>query len=196
MRLNLGCGQWKLEGFVNVDKSPECAPDRLVDLEQLPWPFPDSSCQEIVMSHVLEHLGATTAAYFGIIRELYRICRADGLVRIVVPHPRHDTFLIDPTHVRPILPDSMSLFSKRRNLECKSKGISDTPLGLYLDVDFEVVEVSQLLDPLWEKELAAGKMSETEVLGIARLYNNVIKEITIVMRAIKGGAGPGPTAST
>ena len=185
MRLNLGSGQWKLAGYVNVDRSPECSPDRVVDLEQLPWPFEDSSCEEIVMSHVLEHLGQDTAAYLGIIRELYRICRNDALVKITVPHPRHDTFLIDPTHVRAIMPDSMALFSKQRNRECKERGISDTPLGLYLDVDFEVVDVSQMLDPLWEKNLASGKMTETEILGIARLYNNVIKEITITMKAIK-----------
>ena len=185
MRLNLGSGQWKLEGYVNVDRSPESAPDRVVDLEQLPWPFEDGSAEEVVMSHVLEHLGESTTVYFGILKELYRICRPGAEVKITVPHPRHDTFLIDPTHVRAILPESMALLSKKRNLECKAKGISDTPLGLYLDVDFEVVEVSQLLDPLWEKELASGKMSESEVLGISRLYSNVIKEITIVMKAVK-----------
>ncbi len=191
MRLNLGSGQWKLDGFVNVDRSPECHPDRVVDLESLPWPFENDSCEEVVMSHVLEHLGETTSAYFGIIKELYRICRADALVRIVVPHPRHETFIIDPTHVRPILPESLALFSKARNRECKEKGISDSPLGLYLDVDFEVVEVEQTLDPLWEKDLASGKMSEEQLLGIARLYNNVIKEITIVMKAIKSGGEQG-----
>ena len=194
MRLNLGSGQRKLAGYVNVDRSPACAPDRIVDLEDLPWPFADSSCDEIMMSHVLEHLGETTSAYLGILRELYRVCRDGAEVHIVVPHPRHDTFLIDPTHVRAIMPDSMNLLSKAYNLACRDKGISDTPLGLYLDIDFETVTVDQLLDPMWEKELATGKMTETEVLGIARLYGNVIKEITIVMKAIKPGAAPAAVA--
>jgi hypothetical protein len=185
MRLNLGSGQWKLPGYVNVDKSPASEPDEVVDLERVPWPWPDGSVDEVLMSHVLEHLGATTEAYFGILKEIYRVCRPGAEVKIIVPHPRHDTFLIDPTHVRAILPESMTLLSKKRNLECKEKGISDTPLGLYLDVDFEVVEISQLLDPMWEKDLASGKVSEDQVLGMARLYSNVIKEITIVMKAVK-----------
>jgi hypothetical protein len=190
MRLNLGSGQWKLPGYVNVDRSPESRPDQVVDLEELPWPFADGCAEEVLMSHVLEHLGEQNSVYMGILRELYRICRPGALVKIVVPHPRHDTFLIDPTHVRAILPESMMMLSKQRNLECQQKGISDTPLGLYLDVDFEVVEVSQALDPLWDKEVASGKMSRDEVLGVARLYCNVIKEVTIVMRAIKPGAPP------
>ena len=36
MKLNLGCGQNKFDGFVNVDKAPECDPDRAVDLERIP----------------------------------------------------------------------------------------------------------------------------------------------------------------
>ena len=185
MRLNLGCGQHKVPGYLNVDKSPECSPDKVVDLEKVPWPFEDSSCEEVLFTHVLEHLGQQTTTYLAIMRELYRVCRPDALVRIVVPHPRHDTFLIDPTHVRAILPESMLLFSKKRNRECKEKGIPDSPLGLTLNVDFELVEVSQSPDPAWEKEIAAGKMTGEQVLGIARLYSNVIQEITIVMKAIK-----------
>jgi len=138
-----------------------------------------------VLSHVLEHLGEQKAVYLGILKELYRVCRDGALVRITVPHPRHDTFLIDPTHVRPILPESLVMLSRKKNLEWKQKGIADTPLALYLDVDFEVLEVSQALDPLWEAQVASGKMSREEVVGTARLYANVIKEITVVMRAVK-----------
>ena len=64
MRLNLGCGYNKREGFVNVDSSPHCAPDLIHDLEEFPWPWADSSIDEILMVYVLEHLGATTEVYF------------------------------------------------------------------------------------------------------------------------------------
>ena len=42
MRLNLGCGYNKREGFVNVDSSPYCAPNFIHDLEEFPWPWADS----------------------------------------------------------------------------------------------------------------------------------------------------------
>lgn len=185
MKLNLGCGQWKLPGYLNVDVSPACEPDLVVDLEALPWPWGDDSCEEVVLSHVLEHLGEKVSTYLAIYQELYRVCQPGALVRVTVPHPRHDLFLIDPTHLRPILPESLMMLSKRRNREWKAQGIADTPLGLYLDVDFEVGEVVHRLDPFWEAQVEAGKMTHAEALTVARTYVNVIRETTIEMRAVK-----------
>ena len=41
LKLNLGCGDKKHEGFVNVDLHGD--PDVRCDLSQFPWPFEDSS---------------------------------------------------------------------------------------------------------------------------------------------------------
>src|SRR5437764_15115257 len=89
LKLNLGSGNNPIEGYVNVDKFGE--PDVRVDLEAFPWPWPDNSVQEVVLNHVMEHLGSTTDIYFSIIRELYRICAANAIIHIAVPHPRHTT---------------------------------------------------------------------------------------------------------
>ena len=89
LKLNLGCGTRQLEGYLNVDMSPECNPDQVVDLEELPWPFEDNSTEQIVMSHVLEHLGADSKVFLGIMSELYRVCRHGALIQVIVPHPRH-----------------------------------------------------------------------------------------------------------
>lgn len=185
MKLNLGSGQYKLPGYVNVDSQPASEPDVLWDLEKTPWPFETNAAQEVVLTHVLEHLGRETSVYFAILKELYRVCAPNAQVVITVPHPRHDTFLVDPTHVRAILPESMMMLSKARNLEWKQKGIADTPLALYLDVDFEVTKVTHRFDPMFQSQVDAGKMKYDEVLGTARVYCNVIKETEIVMRASK-----------
>ena len=70
MKLNLGCGGDKRPGWTNVDKYPEFAPDQVTDLEQLPWAWADDSVDEVMLRHVLEHLGATPDLYLGIIKEL------------------------------------------------------------------------------------------------------------------------------
>lgn len=185
MKLNLGCGFNKAEGYLNVDASAECAPDQVVDLEQLPWPFDDDCAEEIQMSHVLEHLGAAPDTFLDIMKELYRVCRDGALVRIVVPHPRHDSFIIDPTHVRPILPETLRMFSKSVNREWRENGAANTPLGLYLDIDFELESVNYILDPSWQGPLQEGKIEEAEVFEAMNRYNNVVGEIQCVLKAVK-----------
>lgn len=185
MKLNLGCGSRKLDGFVNVDGAPHCAPDLLLDLETLPWPFDSSSVEEIVLSHVLEHLGQAPKLYLSIIQELYRVSRPGALVRITVPHPRHDDYLSDPTHVRPITVQGLELFSKRKNREWQAKGQSATPLGLMLDVDFEVVSADAQPEEPWLTRLRKREISPQELAFAARSYWNVIRATEIVLRAVK-----------
>jgi predicted SAM-dependent methyltransferase len=128
LKLNLGCGKNLREGFVNVDKYGE--PDLLHDLETFPWPWKDSSVQEVLMIHVLEHLGQRVDVYLRIIKELYRICIPDARILIVVPHFRHDSFFDDPTHVRAITPMGLMLFSQDANRTWIERGESNSPLGL------------------------------------------------------------------
>ena len=76
-------------------------PEIVQDLEIFPWPWPDNSADEILLCHVLEHLGQTPDLFLKIMQELYRVCKPNATVTIMVPDPRHDFFLNDPTHVRP-----------------------------------------------------------------------------------------------
>jgi SAM-dependent methyltransferase len=185
MRLNLGCGHAKLEGFVNCDLRAECAPDRVVDLEQLPWPFADNCAEEVVLNHVLEHLGESSRIYLAIIKELYRICRPDAVVRIAVPHPRHDDFLTDPTHVRAILPEQLQMFSKAKNREWRDRGFANTPLAEYLDVDFDIEDVQWTLDDHWIEPLRSGQIDSAKLAEMARHQWNILKEARITLRVRK-----------
>lgn len=193
MKLNLGCGHERLAGFVGVDKYGD--PELRCDLEQFPWPWETSSVDEVRLHHVLEHLGQSTEAYLYILRELYRVCRADALVTITVPHPRHDDYLADPTHVRPILAESFQLLSRARCLDWQRRGVSNTPLALHLDVDFEIERCDVTLDPRWAQALQSGSMRAAEIEVMAQQMNNVIKQTTVVLRVRKpvgAGAPPGP----
>ncbi len=186
MKLNLGCGGKKIEGFINVDKFPTPATDLLLDLETPNWPWEDDSINEIHLIHCLEHLGKDTETYFNIFKELYRICKNGAIVEIHVPHPRHDNFLGDPTHVRPITPQSLTLFDADKNREWLAGGMSAaTPLGIYLNVNFQMVGLTTILDPHYQIKLARNELTIEQVIERARELNNVIAEYHIKLQVKK-----------
>jgi hypothetical protein len=185
LKLNLGCGVSQMPGWINVDKMAACAPDELVDLERFPWPWRDNSVQEIRLNHVLEHLGASADTYIGIFKEMWRVCRDGATVTIVVPHPRHDDFLGDPTHVRAVTGAGLQLFSRRANEEWRRGGFANTPLALYHGVDFEIASDEMILDEPWRSEHASGRMDREAIDAAMSRYNNVVKEQRFVLRVIK-----------
>jgi len=174
MRLNLGCGHNRIEGAVNVDKFG--APDVLHDLETFPWPWPDNSVEHIELRHVLEHLGSTPAIYLKIFQEMYRICQPGANILIQVPHPRHDLFLDDPTHVRVVTLGSLYLFNQRLNDEWRRLHYPNSPLGQYLGIDFETVGYSERKAQGWQAHVP----KEAE-----RYHINTIEECLFRLQAIK-----------
>jgi hypothetical protein len=183
MKLNLGCGSQILDGWVNVDKFG--SPDRLFDLETFPWPWADNSVDEVLLSHVLEHLGQSPQVFIAIMRELYRVCHDGATVHIRIPHPRHDNFLTDPTHVRAITAATMEMFSRAANLEWQKTGAPNTPLALYHDVDFELVSNRSELDEPYRSMFREGKISVEELQKLDRTLNNVVLEIDMVLKVRK-----------
>jgi len=183
VKLNLGCGENKKDGFINVDKFGN--PDVKHDLEVFPWPWDDDSVDEILMNHILEHLGETTEVFLGIMKEMYRICKAGAKIMINCPHPRHDDFISDPTHVRPIIPRMFDLFSKKNNELWIKGGFANSPLAIYLDVDFEAEDVKYCLDSPWKEEFADGEISAKQIDAMVRIQNNIIKETKTVLRVVK-----------
>jgi len=182
-KLNLGCGSKRISGFLNVDKYGE--PDFRWDLEQFPWPWETSSVSEVRLVHVLEHLGQNTDVFIMIIKELYRICEHDARIEITVPHPRHDDFLNDPTHVRPITAETFALFSKANNRQWAQIGAANSQLGISHDVDFEIIDGTFNLDPRWLKRIREESISNDQIMEISLSQNNVIQEIKMTIRVVK-----------
>lgn len=185
LRLNLGCGTRKREGYLNVDKMAECAPDVVLDMERVPWPWPDNSVEDVLLIHVLEHIGRDADTFLGVMKELYRVCRHDACINIVVPHPRHDHFLGDPTHVRAIIPEGLALLDQRLNRQWQELGAANTPLGLYLGVDFELTLAEYDFDEPWKGSIERKEISLDEAMTAQARYNNVVSQIRMTLRVRK-----------
>jgi SAM-dependent methyltransferase len=81
-KLNLGCGRFKKPGFLNVDGDGAADPDRVMNLDELPYPFPAGHFRRIEADHVLEHLQNP----FAVMAEMHRILAPGGELHIRVPH--------------------------------------------------------------------------------------------------------------
>ena len=110
LRLNLGCGEQRPDGWLNLDSSPGARlashpllfrvlrallPQRLLPVASWtgadvrwmeltkPWPLADQSASAVYSSHFLEHLEFDEARL--VLRESARVLQPGGLIRIVVP---------------------------------------------------------------------------------------------------------------
>jgi len=97
MKLNLGCDDKILKGFVNVDISKSPGVDKIYNLNKLPLPWKDSSIDFILCSHLLEHLDNP----LDFILELHRISKPNALIDLRVPHFSLFLTYADLTHKKP-----------------------------------------------------------------------------------------------
>ena len=185
MKLNLGCGSKIYDGYINVDKFDLYNVDIQHDLEKFPYPFEDNSVEEIILSHVLEHIGQDPDIFIKILKEFYRVCKNQALIKIAVPHPRHDHFLSDPTHVRPITVLGLSLFDKSQNEMWEKRGAANTPLALIHQVNFKVENVSYQIEKNIMKQYELGEIDKSKLDYMIKHYNNVVEQIDIEWRVIK-----------
>ena len=98
MRLNLGCGDKILPGYVNVDVVESRAgkrPDVVCDLHDL-GPFADASADEILSVHVVEHFWRWEVR--DVLREWARVLKPGGRMVVECPNIQSacQTFLEDP----------------------------------------------------------------------------------------------------
>lgn len=56
IRLDIGCGDNKQQGFVGMDIRPGKQVDIVHDVEKFPWPLPDECTIIAMASHLLEHI--------------------------------------------------------------------------------------------------------------------------------------------
>ena len=79
-RLNLGCGDMIIPGFINCDLYDEHAD---VKCDVINLPFEDNSIDEIYASHIIEHFDFQQA--FDVLKEWKRVLKTDGVLTVETP---------------------------------------------------------------------------------------------------------------
>lgn len=169
MKLDLACGQQKVPGFKGVDSVPGPGVDFVHDLEVYPWPFKDNSCEEINISHYLEHV----KDFFKFFEEVWRICQNGATVKVLSPYYTSIRAWQDPTHVRAISEATFNYVNK--------KWLKDVKMDHYASnkANFEVVKVMMMLNEPWNTK------SEDARQFAVRHYFNVVSDIYAELKAIK-----------
>ena len=111
--LNLGCGNKRIEGATNVDRSSSVHPDVVHDLDQTPWPFAASSFDEVVGYDIIEHV----ADVVRFMEEVHRVSAPGATLRLTVPHFSCANAWRDPTHRHAFAYGTLDYFCEGHELD-------------------------------------------------------------------------------
>lgn len=95
--LDIGCGKnkAKIKGaeVIGIDIAKI---DGVIqhDLNKFPWPFKDNSFDEVIASHIVEHLDDV----FKSMEEIHRVLKKGGVLKLYVPYFSNSFSYADPTH--------------------------------------------------------------------------------------------------
>jgi len=184
-KLNLGCGNHKLPGFINIDISPKCKPDVVQDLMSFPWAFEDNSVEHIVAKDVLEHVGSTPKDFIDVLKEMYRVSKNGAVWEVQFPHHRCDIAYDDPTHVRILTQKTFKMFDRKNCEKNLESNFSDSPLSLEYDIDIEVCDVKHIWVSYWEEKLISGEINSAKLYENLNTLNNVAESVILLIQVHK-----------
>lgn len=174
MKLNIGCGRYFIDGWVNVDHAAMPGVDLVAELDdpdKVTLPYPDDSADEFLLSHVIEHIHYPLP----LMAELWRVAAPGARMTIRCPYGSTDDAWEDPTHVRPQFLNSFGYFGQ----------------GAYKRADYgyrgdwEVERIS-LAVPRARYEL----VPPNEIGADVMTARNVVVEMVAYLRAVKPARDP------
>jgi len=83
MKLNLGCSDRRIEGYINIDCRYQPGVDKIDNVGLLRL-YEDNSVDVIYACHVLEHFGRHE--YKAVLQRWYTILKPGGILRLAVPN--------------------------------------------------------------------------------------------------------------
>lgn len=140
IKLDIGCGTKKLEGFVGLDRTSFPGVDVIHDITKTPWPFENESVSEANCSHVLEHLdhNRQNPERARFMNELYRVLIPGGTARIITPHWCNNRAYGDFTHADKPVSEFFYYYLDRkwRKAEAPDNDIEWNPDGYNCNFNF------------------------------------------------------------
>lgn len=111
MKLDLGCGGRKKDGFIGVDQYPMEGVDVVLNIGVDTWPWEDGTVEEIHASHFLEHLTALQRVHF--MNEAFRVMKEGAKATIITPHWASNRAYGDFTHQWPPVAEMFYYYLKQ-----------------------------------------------------------------------------------
>lgn len=135
MKIDIGCGPNKKDGFIGLDQHAFEGVDHIVQLGREPLPFADGTVEEAHASHFLEHLTAVERCQ--LLNELFRVMKPGAKATIIVPHWGSNRAYGDPTHQWPPVSEMFFYYLSRdwRATNAPHTDKKHWPVGF--DCDFE-----------------------------------------------------------
>jgi SAM-dependent methyltransferase len=176
-RLNLGCGTDIRAGYVNLDSAALPGVDVVHDIGERPLPFDAESFDEILCKDVLEHVELVPT-----MRELHRILRPGGRLRVIAPHFTSAAAWVDPTHRTAFSVETFGFFARSGAKFARS---------YYFDFVFERMESARIvfhryrwqpwnyaLEPLINSDVRVQRYFEQT--GLSRLFPAANVDLTLI----------------
>lgn len=110
IKIDLGGGNNKQPGYVNIDCRDLPAVDIVHDLEEFPWPLPDECACFIMASHLLEHINPAKGTFLKFMAEVWRVLKPGCEFMFAVPYAGSPGYYQDPTHVNPCTEKTWAYF--------------------------------------------------------------------------------------
>jgi len=105
VRLDLGCGSHKREGFIGVDKAWHEGVDVVWNIEHgIPV---TGAVDYIIADNLMEHIGEP---FIAVMNHCHKALRAGGRMTVIVPGAHTQAAFSDPTHVRYFTPETWDYF--------------------------------------------------------------------------------------
>lgn len=139
MKLDLGCGKAKREGYIGVDSRQFDGVDVVCNLGQDRWPWGDDTVDEAHCSHMVEHLTPSERIHF--VNELHRVLKKGGKCQIIVPHWASCRAYGDLTHQWPPVTEFWFGYLNRAWRE------ANAPHGDTYTCDFDTTQPGYTLNP-------------------------------------------------
>lgn len=135
IKLDVGCGPHKREGFTGIDQYQFEGVDLVANLNER-WPIEDATVEEANLSHVLEHFSGTERPH--VFNELQRVLIQGGKATITTPHWASNRAYGDYTHQWPAVSEMAYYYLNRswRMANAPHTDSSKDPKGFDCDFDF------------------------------------------------------------